>query len=203
MTRQSLADQDVVRDELGEPVVARVAPAGSPRTFRVYLPIQDEDYFFVATIGPGDSGELEIKGTSIWARTRVYLLITSETMSVDEITARVGLSPTDSIPMGQPRLGALGVAPLRWHSWKLEPDQDVPGEVEEKLEHLLTMVAPAAERIVALGPACYVQVSVVYKAWIGNGCIGGFGFDPAVVRRIAALGATVDCDVYVGGPWLH
>jgi hypothetical protein len=202
MTREYLADNEVVTDAHGAPVVARVDATRTPGSWFVYFPIRNEKYFLVAIVARNDSGELEIAHLDVWAGARAYLGIYSKTVTCDEITARVQRTPTRFTRKGEPRFGKKGGTPSREHVWILEPERELPGEIEEKLGHLLDLVEAGAAGIASLGPACMVQISLVYEAWLGNGCLGGFHLDPVSLRRVAALGAHLDADLYAWGPRL-
>lgn len=146
---------------------------------------------------PRTARALFARAAYVEAGVRVYLLVYSDELRPAEITARVGLEPTEAHERGERIPGWRNT--YKCHTWWLEPQAGVPGGVEEKLRVLLETVEPAVARIATLRPACDVEVSIVFKGWRGNPQFGGFHFEADVTRRIAALGAGLGSDLYAFG----
>ena len=185
-------------DESGKPVVAHVDAISEPGAWYVYLSVREAFYHWVVVVRPNATGELAISGMYWAAEVRVYLVITSAGLSPDEITARVGLAPTETHEMGAS--GPISKIACREHYWRLEPERGTPGSIENKLTGLLSRVESAAESIAALRPECEIWISIVYYGWAGDPQFAGFGFEAEIVRRIAGLGAELDFGMYGLGP---
>jgi hypothetical protein len=76
----------------------------------------------------------------------------------------------------------------------------MPGAVEEKLSAILYAIEPAAAQIASLRSGCEVKVHVVFQGWGGDPQFGGFHVEVDNIRRLAALGAALDVDLYASGP---
>jgi hypothetical protein len=200
LTRQLLAVNAAEIGEDGDPVVARVDEDTESGAYFIYFPIRGEPYFFVVVVRPDEAGELAVSWIYMEGGTRVYLLITSEIFSPEEITARVGLTPTKSHQMGDPVRKKSPARTYRVHMWHFEPQKGIPGTVEEKLKVLLEEVNPAVAQIADLRPMCDVGVMVVFEGWGGDWQFGGIHFETEIVQGLAALGATLDLDLYAFGP---
>ena len=200
IARQLLAVNEVVTDDRGRIVVARVDETGEPGACFVYFPIRNEPYYFVVVVRPDDAGQLAVSGMYMEAGVRVYLAISSATLPHEEITARVGLTPTETHTIGDPITKWTPTRTYREHVWRFEPQAGIPGSVEEKLGTVLDGVDAASAQIAALRPACNVDVNVVFKGWRGDPQFGGFHVGADMVRRLAAIGVELDFDLYAFGP---
>jgi len=197
VSRQVLAVNEVVVDSDGRPAVARVSEGHEVDTYSVYFPIHEKPYYFVVVVGPCELGQLAVSGVYVEAGVRVYLAIMSVALSPAEITARIGLTPSETHAIGDP------ISPMmkyREHWWEIEPQRDVPGSVEEKVAVVLDAVQPAVAQIAALKPACQVRVTVVFEGWRGDPQFGSFDIDARIVGRLAELGAELYFDLYAFGP---
>jgi len=182
----------------GEPRVHGVLLDGD--VHQVHFRPQDEDYFLVVMVRATPDG-WEILGARASARARVALSIVSETLSADDITRATGLDPTDAWSVGD-EWTRPGRKPSRrtFTRWTLCPEGDQPGEFEDKLTRLLELTQEAAPRIRALGDACDVNVTVRYCGYAEQ--MWGVPIGREDLRRLAALGAGLDIDLYAGGPAL-
>jgi hypothetical protein len=199
VSRQVLAVNEVMTGSDGRPVIARVAEGSEPDTYCVYFPIHEEPYYFVVAMSPDKLGQLAVSGVYIEGDVRAYLAITSVSLSPAQITARVGLNPSETPAIGDAILPSP-VMKYREHWWQIEPQRNMPASVEEKITAVLDAVEPAVAQIAALKPVCELRVTVVFEGWGGDPQFGGFGLDARTVRRLAALGADLVFDLYAFGP---
>jgi Domain of unknown function (DUF4279) len=182
----------------GEPLVHGVLLDGD--VHQVHFKPQDEDYFLVVMVRSTPDG-WDILGARASARARVALSIVSETLSANDITRATGLDPTDAWSVGD-EWTRPGFSPSRrtFTRWTLCPEGDRPGEFEDKLTRLLDLTQEAAPRIRALGATCDVSVTVGYRGYAEQ--MWGVPIEREDLRRLAALGAGLDIDLYAGGPAL-
>jgi hypothetical protein len=193
LTRQYLAVHRVAEDESG-PLSAGVVV--TDHGLDVYFQLVDEHYFLVLCVIADETGP-SVRFCRAEAKSRVYLAITSDTVSPEDVTAMLELTPTESWHRGDP--GRHDRGPERkFHAWYFDPLGDGPGECDQKMKALLEILAGASTRISELAVRCKVCISVVYH---GYQCqMWGLHWSTETVRRIAALGVEIDIDLYASGP---
>ena len=130
----------------------------------------------------------------------MYLAASRRDLLADEITARIGLQPTQPRAIGEPITSLAPARTYKEHRWMFEPQAGVPGSVEEKVAALLDAVEGASGRIAALRPACDLRATVVFSGRGGDPQFGAFNLVGESVRRLAALGAELSVDLYAFGP---
>jgi hypothetical protein len=190
----------ILEQEGEEPRVAAVVRVEG--RVDVYFRLKGQSYFLVIPVNPEGEG-WAVGCCRAEARSRVTLVIRSETMTAPEITEVLGLTPTESFSKGDahllPQLKPLG--PRTFTGWFLSPDEDVPGEVETKLSRLLDLTESAAPSIRELANRCDVVVAVLYNGYSNQ--MWGLSFEARDVARLAALGVSIDVDLYASGPDLR
>ena len=181
----------------GIPVIARIASTETPGVWHVYLPLEEEPYFFVIVLEEG--GEEYVPAAAyIEASIRIYLSITSTTLAASEITSRIGLSPTTVHDMGSPRRG--GARTYAYHVWEYQPEPGVPGSFEERLALLLGHLEQVESQIAGLGNECECTIIVCGEHYVDSP--GGWHIDRAMMASMTRLGVELDYDLYVSGPEL-
>ena len=200
VTAQFLAVNKVVTNEAGEPAVIRIDEKTRPDSYLCYFAVHGEPYFFVVVVESSKNNQLAVSGVYMEAGVRVYLLITSKTMTTAEITESVGLSPSKTHSTGEPIIKKIPNRTYKENQWIYEPQVEVPGSVEEKLNTVLHGVESRAKAIASLKPICEVYVNVVYEGWGGDCQFGGFHFNEGIMSRLCTLGAELDFDLYSFGP---
>jgi hypothetical protein len=162
--------------------------------FCVYFGIENEPYHFVIVVRE-KAGELVADFSYLEAAARVYLTISSQVYTPDKITERIGLTPTRTCLMGEPRL----VKSLRFkeHRWYFEPQQNIPGNLHDKLNFLLDQLEPHQSMVASLQQDCKICINICYEAYRGS--MGGWHIDREIMRKIICLGADVDLDLYAHG----
>ncbi len=163
--------------------------------FRVYFGIENEPYYLVIVVRE-KAGELVAEFASLEAAVRVYLAISSKVYSPTAITERIGLTPTRTCLMGAPR---TPIKSLRFqeHRWYFEPQQNIPGDLHQKLNFLLAQLEPHQSMVTSLQKDCEICISICYQAYRGS--MGGWHIDIATMQKIVGLGADVDLDLYAHG----
>jgi hypothetical protein len=193
-TKEVLAVHTPVLED-GQPLIARADTAREPGAFYFYFRLEGEPYYLVVVVWLGDKG-LAVGCSCIEAAVRVFLLIKSKNLSPDEITRRLGLEPTAAQAKGTQL--HKGLAPLAQTLWRFEPHKTLPEEVGRKLDLLLHQLDGAAPRIAALATECDVTLTMCYegcKEWLG-----GWTADARTLKRLAALGCSLELDLFASGP---
>jgi len=182
----------------GVPVVARAIADEQANIFRVFFPIEGQSYFLVVFVEP-NAVELVAYAADMWAAVYVYLNILSDTLPAEKITERLRLAPTSSHREGELRPRSQKSIYPR-HVWSLQILQNVPAEVEEKLNALLEILEPAREHIAQLAAECECWIQINY--WGYQESMGVWHLPAATLRRISALGIDFGVDLYATGPKL-
>ena len=81
--------------------------------------------------------------------------------------------------------------------WYFEPQKDIPGDLGSKLKFSLERLEPVEANITSLQDECEVYIGICYEGY--RNWMGGCHIDRETIRRIAALGAEVDLDLYAYG----
>ena len=165
--------------------------------FDVYFGIEGEPYYFAIVVRK-ENDRLIASASYIEAAVRVYLSIHSTLLDPSSMTERVQLAPTRSYRIGEKRFPKSSVK-FQDNRWYFEPQKDVPGELEKKLKFLLDRLEPVEANIASLQDECEIYISICYKGY--KDWMGGWHIDKETIRRIAALGAEVDLDLYAYGEW--
>jgi hypothetical protein len=179
----------------GQPLIARADTTREPGAFYFYFRLEGEPYYLVVVVHLGNKG-LAVACSCIEAAVRVFLLVKTKDLSPDEITRRLGLKPTAAQPKGT-RLHE-NLAPLAQTLWRFEPHKTLPEEVGRKLGLLLDQLDEATPRIAALAKKCDVTLNICYegcKEWLG-----GWTADARTLKRLAALGCSLELDLFASGP---
>jgi Domain of unknown function (DUF4279) len=162
----------------------------------IYFAIEDEPYYFVIVVEKRKEG-FACSASYIEAEVRVYLCITSLTLDPEMISQRIGLTPTRSRMIGEPQHPKTPYLKVKEHRWYLEPQKDLPRSLEDKLAYLLDRLEPMQLRVAQLQGECKIFICICYKGY--RSWMGGWHLDQESIRRIAALNAEIDLDLYAYG----
>lgn len=195
VSQQVLAVHKLALEE-GTPLIRLQEQDPETGDYRVYFEIDHEPYFFVLVIAL-ECYKPVVSAAYLEAAVRVYLSITSATLSPETITQKIGLQPTRSKTLGEPRHPKAPTVTLQKHHWSFEPGAEVPGSLERKLTVLLSQLEAAQPKIAALPDTCEICICICYRGY--RGWMGGWHLDPAIICKIAALGAALDVDLYASG----
>jgi hypothetical protein len=195
VTQQVLAvHQIAIRD--GQPSILRVDTETEPGTYFIYFEIVDEPYYFVIIVSEKDK-ILSVSGVYIEAEVKVELSISGTILHPDVITERLKLNPTRKCVLGESIRPQTPNIKFKTHSWYFEPQQDIPGELENKLQFLLTQLDPIQAEIANLQDSCDITICICYNGYQSS--MGGWHIDKEILQKIVALGAEVDFDLYAYG----
>jgi hypothetical protein len=148
--------------------------------------------------------DVTIGGPMPWFSVR--LSIAADDLDPDEVTRLLGVAPTTTrrrgvrwpVPVRSDRPDGLSLIPARIGLWsiQLRPEQapgcDVAAAVAAVLDRVAA-VPPESWRRACAGAQARVSVALTLDAYNR-----GFGFGPALLRRIADLGLELDFDIYEG-----
>lgn len=179
----------------GMPSIARIDNL-TPEIFNVYFYLE-EQYYFLVIVVESNNNSLVVAGSYIEANISVYLIINSDLLESDAITARIGIQPTRTKKKGEPRTPKSS---LVWETnyWIFEPQKDVPDELERKLSFLLAQLENAATSIFNISEECNISINIIYKGY--QEWMGDWHLDRQIISRILSLGADIDLDIYAMGP---
>jgi hypothetical protein len=124
-------------------------------------------------------------------QTDVRLKITSQAMPPQDIEARIGLKPNESWKIGD-RLGAFGAA-AREHGFVIESEALASSPFQDYMTALIRKLAPAAQKIGALGDQCVVEVVVT----LHRKTAPLLTFERDDLRWIGVMGAKLRLDTFV------
>ena len=121
----------------------------------------------------------------------VRLRILSLTMSPPDIEAHIGLKPDESWKIGD-RLGAFG-ASARDHGFVIDSGALASSPFQDYMTALIRKVAPAAQKIGALGGQCTIEVVCTFH------CKAAplLTFERDDLRWIGVMGARLRIDAFV------
>jgi hypothetical protein len=126
-------------------------------------------------------------------RTKACLRIGSTTGSATHITQTLGISPSRSHDIGQPRSPRDSRAWPNTH-WALDSDLPDTSSLEDHLGRLCDQIEPHAGGLSRLADDGY-NVDWLCFVEIENGQ-GGITLSPPLLQRLAALPAELDLDIY-------
>lgn len=190
---QILAVHIVILD--GVPSIARIDDTREPGVFYIYFPLENQCYFLVILVEFNNS-EFVVTGSYIEADVRVYLIVGSDLLEPDVITALIGIKPTRTHKKGEPRTSKSTLL-YQTNLWIFEPQQDVPDELERKLSFLLAQLKNVATNISSLSEQCDIYINVIYTGYQEQ--MGGWQLDRKTMSQILSLGADVDLTIYARG----
>jgi len=206
VTSQYLAVHRVAREPDGRPRVARIDEESEAGVSNVYFELCDlcgdkADYHLVVAVRPGDCATPGIGGVWIEPLTRVKLSVWSETISPDELTAKIGVTPTSSWVKGAPRDRGRSRRVHSHNGWQLDALPGVPATMDEKLECLRKEIGNSVTEIASLGSSCETMLSIGLDDWAGQ--FTGVYLDAENSRWIASMGASIDISIYSWGPQME
>ena len=125
---------------------------------------------------------------------RARLVVLSDELTPEEMTALLGMAPDTSWRMGELTTGGR---PYRHHGWQLDSRLTKDRPAEEQLSDLLERLAPIAPAVssIANNPATFRA-----RLWLvrdGDNWNPGLSLSPVSVRQIDALGVGLEIDIYV------
>lgn len=195
VTEQFLEIHDVVRAD-GFPVSNSLVVDKNTGEVTVYFPVKDQKFFFAVYLS--SLSKPEVIGTDTVGNIRVFLLLSSETLTANQLIKLIKLKPTRFHNKGDQRFGRL----LYNYSGVCYEPNPSPDTFQNKLNKLLEYLERDKENIAAItAPACaYIRIAM--DLHYGNGYLGGEELLADQIKRIAAMNLSLDFSVDVRGePW--
>jgi hypothetical protein len=122
----------------------------------------------------------------------VRLKIISDALTPEQISNRLGMSPSKSWHAGDRR--GPTIIKEKCNGWVLESDLPPGAPLEAHVESLLARLAPLSDRIESLAEGNIVEFSCVAYAKEAP----ALNFQKSLLRQIVNLGASLDIDLYLG-----
>lgn len=178
----------------GMPSITRIDDA-TPEIFGIYFYLE-QPYFLVIVV-ESNNNSLVIAGSYVKANISIYLMVNSDLLEPDAITARIEIQPTRTKKRGEPRTQRSSLV-CQAFQWIFEPQKNVPDELERKLSFLLDQLENTGTNISNLSKQCNVRIEICYEGYQSS--TGGWDLDKQTMSRILSLGADVDLAIYTLGP---
>lgn len=185
-TQQFLAANQIILKEQ-VPIVEDVILREEEQMAEVYFSIEGERYYFVVSVDL--KPQLALRWTGMSAGNRVYFCATSQEHTWEELVAVAGIEPTRTWEKVKRR---------RHHGFEVKPYSKETGEVEDKLQALISLLLPFAANIRALSALADVGINVAY--WGYKDQMRGIHFGTDIIQGLALLNLSVDVDLYADGP---
>lgn len=130
-----------------------------------------------------------------------HLILTSEKLDPDALSALTGVSPRWSGRRGDP-IGGPGSQPRRHHFWEYstaeEPEEIETRVIDTLVNELLDRFEPRSEHWRGQRESGEIVVVLVCEIWVEAEYSPALELQASTVRRVAALGARVWFDLYCG-----
>ncbi len=132
---------------------------------------------------------------------RARLCVTSDTLSPDQITERLGITPHRSNRMGDPLHRRSTEARWKVHYWAAGMVEADPWDLDSYVSAVLESLEghETAARALAQSPDADVKILIGVDLFEHNNITStpGFGLEAGTLARMADLGLALDCDVNV------
>lgn len=158
-----------------------------------YLPVLDEKFYFAVYIDTKTNKVLSV-GTEAYHR--VYFIVTSDTLSADDLKATTRLTPTEFWNKVDLRKSENSNHTFSKLTFFPNPE---PDEFEDKLKKLLDFLEQDKNGIKQLTEKADGFIQVTMDFHNANGMIGRHIIDEDDIRRMNELGLSISIDLYVGG----
>jgi hypothetical protein len=171
-------------------------PRGQKTRSSVHFSLVGQPYMFGVSIT--NTGPVRVAGSYLEASCSVSLVIKSDLLSPDEISSRVGLEPSHTQKKDVPnRPGAS--APT--NSWVLKGKHEhCPADVV--IPEFIEMLESAGPRLLAIAALADTDLYVAVTYHGNVDWMWGIHLEASTLRRLTALGAALDLDLYASGPAL-
>ncbi|HLP20414.1 MAG TPA: DUF4279 domain-containing protein [Chitinophagales bacterium] len=192
LTKQYLAVLQIQMDN-GIAAVARVNINHSTNLVAVYFKVVKEDFFVVVNVTK--SPDLKIDWVWIELGHRVYLTATSEELDFSQLSGFLTLTPLTGWSKGD--LQPNNKMHYKFSRVSFELNKELPFDLEEKLEDLVTALENDSEGIINLSKVAYISI-VVYRYQYVSGN-AGIELTSNMINRLAKLNLGISFDQYISG----
>jgi len=125
--------------------------------------------------------------------TIVRLRILTNLHQPGEVSKLIGISCDASWKKGEPRTKGATIKHVK-NAWILNSGCPASTPLDDQLIALLDRLKPALTEIRNLGPENEIELSCV----LYSDTTPALNFSPAIIQAVAAMGASLDIDLYLG-----
>jgi hypothetical protein len=128
---------------------------------------------------------------------RFYLLICSDTIAPESISARLGISPTGTNRKGEVwnnRTGKL----FPYHCWQLSSPAERSWDLNDQIAKVMAQLVPAKEPLASLLAERGTEAHFSSVIWMYGGRTPAIYLSSPVVKFAGDLGIDFDFDTYIG-----
>ena len=192
-TEQLLEIHEVVYEK-DKPKVLRVDKESDDSSAIVYFPIKDQKFYLAVWLDTNP--EISVRGVGTENYNSVYLKVTSDDLSFQELSALTKLQATSGWSKGDTRKSRKSV--YNYSALHFEPNPE-PDEFEDKLKKLLDFFDQDSEGVTKLIEMADAQIQVATIFHNGNTMLGGHHLNKSIIRRLASYNLEIDFDLYAEG----
>ena len=192
-TEQLLEIHEVVYEK-DKPKVLRVDKESDDSSAIVYFPIKDQKFYLAVWLDTDP--EISVRGVGTENYNSVYLKVTSDDLSFQELSALTKLQATSGWSKGDTRKSRKSV--YNYSALHFEPNPE-PDEFEDKLKKLLDFFDQDSEGVTKLIEMADAQIQVATIFHNGNTMLGGHHLNKSIIRRLASYNLEIDFDLYAEG----
>lgn len=192
-TEQLLEIHEVVYEN-DKPKVLRVDRESKDGSAIVYFPIKDEKFYLAVWLDTDP--QVLVRGVGTEYYNSVYLKVTSDHLSFQELSSLTKLQPTKGWNKGDTR--KFGNSFYNFTALHFEPNPE-PDEFEDKLRKLLDFLDQDKEGFTKLVEKADVQIQVATIFHNGNKMLGGHHLDKLIIKRLGSYNLEIDFDLYAEG----
>lgn len=164
----------------------------TPKQVLVYLPVENEKFYFVFYINPKSR---KIKGISTESFISICFRATSDKINFDEMQKLTKLQATKGWNKGELRNNNVRHT---LSSFIFELNYE-PQTFEKKLSNLLKVLENHKREITKLSKKAYCIIQVYMEIHNENGMIGGPNMSRKDIKKLSKLNLSIDFDQYVSG----
>lgn len=192
ITRQYLEVMDLAIEN-GSPIVARIDRKHSESSVAVYLHIKNERFFIVIVLSKEDP----VKPLWVYIESahRVYLTATSDTLTYNELSNHLAVTPLSGWSKGDLREKS-GIA-YKFSRVSYEPNKNEAFGLEEKLSDLLIDLERDREGVISLSKVSNAYISICRHQYISGNA--GLHLNKDTIRRLNEFNLELDIDTYICG----
>jgi hypothetical protein len=188
-TSEVLKHYSVVKENC-VPKIERIDVDNSDGSVKVYLPLEKKNFFIVIHI----DSETHILSVDLCPGNRIYLSVTSETLSYEQLIALTDLKLITGWNKGE--IAPPIKLPRKYSCVVIEPCVEKAYKIEDKLIKFLTYLESDFQNISILSEYAETEIIIVWYGYTGNGCLGGFTLSDNIIHRLSRLNLSIDFDLY-------
>lgn len=198
LTKQYLSVNKLVYEN-DKPKIADVIMNDGEQSAEVYFFIVDEAYYFVVYLDT--SPEVTVRFMGMSAGNHVYLSVSSNVNNLEKLLEGINLVPSKTWQKGT-QISKRNTN--RFHEasgFTFQLEDKKTGEVEEKLASLINKLETSNLIQIIKSDEIHKEIRVVYYGYKEQ--MSGINLKPIIIEKLSMLNASLDIDLYAGGPDLE